>query len=194
MKKLLLSVAVIALLGSCAEKSKSISGVVFDASMNTVTIINGTDTMYFGTEDAQREIVPSSCVCSVVEGLEIGADVQIFYTGKLLEGERVQTCPVTRMLITPISIVGSWVEPIPGMEGVQGFKLTSDGVATSINMATLLYNSWTLDNGTLYLSGQSIGNGQTIDVNDVWTVETLSADSLILTGANLPTARYARMK
>lgn len=194
MKKLLFPVAAIALFASCAEKPQSISGVVLDASMNTVTIINGADTMCFSTEDAQREIVSSPCACSVVEGLEIGADVQIFYTGELIKGESIQTCPVTKMLITPISIVGSWIEPIPGMEGVQGFKLAPDGVATSINMATLLYNSWTLDNGTLYLSGQSIGNGQTIDVNDVWTVETLSADSLILKGEALATLRYARMK
>ena len=36
------------------------------------------------------------------------------------------------------SIEGSWVEPVPGMPGMQqGFVLDGDGSASSINMATL---------------------------------------------------------
>ena len=38
------------------------------------------------------------------------------------------------------SIVGSWVEPVPGLEGqVQGIKMEEGGVASSVNMATLVY-------------------------------------------------------
>ena len=38
------------------------------------------------------------------------------------------------------SIEGSWVEPVPGMPGMQqGFVLDGDGSASSINMATLKY-------------------------------------------------------
>ena len=38
------------------------------------------------------------------------------------------------------SIEGSWVEPVPGMSGMQqGFVLDGDGSASSINMATLKY-------------------------------------------------------
>ncbi len=41
------------------------------------------------------------------------------------------------------SIEGSWVEPVPGMPGMQqGFVLDGDGSASSINMATLKYEAW----------------------------------------------------
>ncbi len=41
------------------------------------------------------------------------------------------------------SIEGSWVEPVPGMSGMQqGFVLDGDGSASSINMATLKYEAW----------------------------------------------------
>lgn len=195
MKKSIVWVAALALLAGCAEKGpQTISGVVADATMNTVTIINGADTMCFSTTDAAKEMVPSPVECTVTDGLVIGDSVQIVYTGKFLEGKSIQTCAVSKILITPVSIIGSWIEPIPGMEGVQGVTLNADGVAASINMATLVYNSWTLDNGTLYLSGQSLGNGQTINVNDIWTVDTLSPDSLILSAEGRPTMRYARLK
>ncbi len=40
-------------------------------------------------------------------------------------------------------IEGTWLEPIPGMENrLQGFKLEDNGKASSVNMATLLYDSW----------------------------------------------------
>lgn len=187
MKKLFFLTLVIAIFACTAEKKgpQSVSGLVFDATMHTITLVNGSDTLCFNTTDAEKD---------AVEGTRIGDSAQIFYTGALTQGVIDQTCPVTKVIVTPIPIVGSWVEPIPGMEGVQGVKLEPDGVASSINMSTLVYNSWTLDNGLLYLSGQSIGNGQTVDVNDIWTVETLSYDSLILSAKDRPTLRYARMK
>ena len=42
-----------------------------------------------------------------------------------------------------VQIEGSWIEPVPGMpEMVQGVTLENGGRATSINMATLQYESW----------------------------------------------------
>ena len=58
-----------------------------------------------------------------------------------------------------ITIEGRWVEPIPGMKGVQGFELKKGGEASSINMATLRYKSWEQSGQSLILSGESIGNG-----------------------------------
>lgn len=38
------------------------------------------------------------------------------------------------------NIEGCWVEPVPGIPGMQqGFTLEADGKASSINMATLQY-------------------------------------------------------
>ena len=65
--------------------------------------------------------------------------------------------------------IGRWVMPDPVKEGeVMGVELRVGGKAQSINMATLPYASWELQGepGKLILHGQSIGNGQTIDVTD----------------------------
>ena len=65
--------------------------------------------------------------------------------------------------------IGRWVMPDPVREGeVMGVELRVGGRAQSINMAALPYVSWELQGepGKLILHGQSIGNGQTIDVTD----------------------------
>ena len=54
------------------------------------------------------------------------------------------------------SIEGAWVEPVPGMENMQqGFVLEPDGTASSINMATLQYESWKKEGDVLILAGKS---------------------------------------
>lgn len=79
------------------------------------------------------------------------------------------------------TIEGKWVEPIPGMEDqVQGISLEKDGKASSINSATLQYRAWVRQGDTLVLSGQSLGNGQTIDFVDAYQIEKLSNDELVL--------------
>lgn len=66
---------------------------------------------------------------------------------------------------------GRWIEETaPNGPFVQGMALLPDGTATSIGMATLKYEKWTLKNGSLVLSGKSIGNGQTIDFSDQWQI------------------------
>ena len=62
------------------------------------------------------------------------------------------------------SVTGVWIEPIPGMEDqVQGIKLEEGGIASSVNMATLVYKNWKQEGDQLILAGNSIGNGQTIE-------------------------------
>lgn len=78
-------------------------------------------------------------------------------------------------------LTGVWIQPIPGQPGkIQGMELKSDGTASSVNMHTLLYESWTRKGDNLILKGKSIGNRQTINFIDTLTIEKLSADSLIL--------------
>lgn len=78
--------------------------------------------------------------------------------------------------------VGKWVEPIPGgvIDGVQGFELKEDGTASSINMATLVYENWSVSGGKLILSGESIGNGVTGHFTDTMNIQKITEDSLIL--------------
>ncbi|MCX4368310.1 MAG: lipocalin family protein, partial [Duncaniella sp.] len=58
--------------------------------------------------------------------------------------------------------------------------LEPDGKASSINMATLAYDTWTIEGNRLILGGKSIGNGQTIDFSDTLVVVRLSADTMVL--------------
>ncbi len=101
----------------------------------------------------------------------------------------------TAMIFTACSgasIEGTWIEPIPGMEHLsQGIKIESKGKATSINMATLQYETWENKGDKLILTGKSIENRQTLSFTDTLTIEKLTQDSLILNKGNY-TLRYAR--
>ena len=78
-------------------------------------------------------------------------------------------------------LVGSWVQPIPGMEDqIQGIKLEKGGRAESINMYTLLYKSWEHKGNQLILQGESVGNGQTINFTVVYVIKQLSLNKLVL--------------
>ena len=88
------------------------------------------------------------------------------------------------------SIVGSWVEPVPGLEGI---KMEEGGVASSVNMATLVYESWKQEGTKLILTGKSIGNGQTIEFVDTMDIKRLTADSLVLDNQGME-IRYAKQK
>jgi hypothetical protein len=58
-------------------------------------------------------------------------------------------------------LIGSWVQPNPiNSKEVQGFTLLENGEAKSINMATLLYEKWWINNNELFLVETSIGNHQ----------------------------------
>lgn len=90
-------------------------------------------------------------------------------------------------------IEGVWVQPVPGMESmIQGFELNDSGKAASVNMATLRYETWKLENDKLILTGSSIGNHLTIPFTDTLIVEKLTADSLIL-GEGDMSLRYYRI-
>lgn len=92
------------------------------------------------------------------------------------------------------SIVGAWVEPVPGMEGqVQGVKMEEGGIASSVNMATLVYESWKQEGDQLILTGKSIGNGQTIEFVDTMEIKRLTADSLVLDDRGME-IRYSKQK
>ena len=84
------------------------------------------------------------------------------------------------------NITGKWVQPVPGMQQMeQGFTLESGGKASSVNMATLKYETWEEKDGSLILSGKSIGNGQTIAFTDTFAIEELTQDRLVLRKGSL---------
>ena len=80
-----------------------------------------------------------------------------------------------------MSFVGNWIEVMPdNPQIIQGVTLNADGTASSIGMATLLYESWALDDERLILNGKSVGNGQTIDFSDTLNIVRHTADSLVV--------------
>lgn len=91
------------------------------------------------------------------------------------------------------SIIGTWVQPIPGQKGEQGMRLEKGGVASSVNMHTLVFKSWKQENGTLILGGESIGNHQTIPFSDTLKIEKLTPENLVLTRGEWK-AEYTRKK
>lgn len=92
------------------------------------------------------------------------------------------------------SIEGVWVEPIPGMGNmVQGISLEKGGVALSVNMESLQYETWEKCGDFLILSGKSIGNHQTLSFSDTLIIEDLTPNKLTLKRDNL-TLNYQRQK
>lgn len=86
---------------------------------------------------------------------------------------------------------GHWIEIMPANSNIiQGVSLHPDGTASSIGMATLKYTSWQLNNNQLTLSGQSIGNGQTIDFNTTFDVIEISPTHLTLGQGDKYRIRY----
>lgn len=81
-----------------------------------------------------------------------------------------------------LMVEGSWIQPIPGQDGVQGFELVAGGKASSINMNTLTYKSWTLNDAdsTLSLVAESAGNGQTFTDTMTYKIVKLKNDTLVL--------------
>ena len=76
-------------------------------------------------------------------------------------------------------LIGSWGEPNPINEKqIQGVRINADGSAESVNMATLVYKSWWLENDSLVLVAESIGNGTS-------SIDTTHFEILKLTGDEL---------
>lgn len=81
------------------------------------------------------------------------------------------------------ALVGNWIEIMPANPQItQGVTLNADGTASSIGMATLLYEKWKLEDNdnTLILYGKSVGNGQTLDFSDSLDIIRVTADSLLV--------------
>lgn len=195
MKKIVyLSVSAACLLSavtSCkqAPTSQIITGIVYDATMNNITVISDRgDTVNISTMDTNPQKVP---------GVLLNDSVKVTCTNEKVNG--VEILKAEELTITVHSpyyyIQGTWVEPNPiAPKEMQGFTLNQDGTASSINMATLLIKKWNLDNKTLTLQYESIGNKQTIIGKDTLNVVKINADSLVLARNSKVIWRMARQK
>lgn len=154
---------------------QTVEGEVLDATMNNICLLTTKgDTLEISTMDSDPTKVP---------GVLIQDSVKITYTETKTDNNTILSA--TELSVIKHSpyffIAGSWVEPNPiDPKQMQGMTLNPDGTATSINMATLLTEKWNMEDGKLIISIKSIGNKQTIEMNDTMKVIKLDADSLIL--------------
>lgn len=170
----------------CSNEPKTFTGVITDATMNTVTVKSDAEdkTVTFTTEDADK---------SQANGLLLGAPVTVDYTGCLKE-----VMPATKVATdaTYADAVGRWMMPDPiNPEGGMGVSIEIEGVAQSINMATLRYASWELtgEAGKIVLKGESEGSGApatftqtgilTENAAGVWTL-TIEGTEVVYTKDN----------
>lgn len=177
MKNIRILVAAAALTGLAAcgsNEPKTFTGVITDATMNTLTITSDTEqkTVTFSTMNADM---------TQANGLLLGAPVVVDYTGKLKEGSdatKVATDP------TYAEAIGRWTMPDPNdPAAAMGIEIEVEGVARSIGMATLRYSSWELSGEAdrIILRGESEGSGAPIaftqtgilskDAEGVWTLQ-----------------------
>ncbi len=188
----LVAVALTAGIYSCqpaVPAAESLTGYVADATMNNIMIItNSGDTLNISTMDADPAKVP---------GVMINDSVEIFYSKeKIGENEILKADSLTVTVHSPyFYIAGTWLEPNPiNAAETQGVTLEQGGTASSVGMATLLFEKWEFNGSELTLTSKSIGNKQTIEVIDTLVVEKLDADSLILSKAGDVVWRFAREK
>lgn len=175
MKRLFIILFSVSCLVAC-HSAKTVSGIILDAAMHSMVVLTTDgDTLSVSTVEAQRV---------AEDGILIGDHVDVLYDGKT----------VAQVTVTKgnreVMLMGSWTQPIEGMSGVQGICFKENGVASSINMSTLLYERWLKEGDTLTLWGKSLGNGQTIDFEEKYHIDRLD-DKLVLTQGSI-TLEYAR--
>ncbi|SDI84434.1 lipocalin-like domain-containing protein [Chryseobacterium jejuense] len=77
---------------------------------------------------------------------------------------------------------GKWLQPIPGQEKEkQGFELHDNGVASSLNMHTLLYDQWRVSHDTLYLWYHTEGVQNMSNDIDTLLIKKLDNNQLTVT-------------
>lgn len=150
--KTLAAILAFAGLAACADNTpKTFTGTITDATMNTLTVTNAEGTYTFSTLDADK---------SEANGLLLGAPVVVDYKGALKEG-----APASKVATDPTyaEAVGTWTMPDPlDPQKEMGVEIEVEGEAQSIDMATLRYTHWSLQDeaGKILLQGVSEGSGE----------------------------------
>lgn len=107
------------------------------------------------------------------------------------------SCTESSSLCDEQQLLGEWHEIMPvNKHIIQGVILEKNGKASSVGMATLKYNGWQLLNNCkecrIVLSGESIGNGQTIQFTDTLNVISLNRDTLTLGKGDMYRIQYTK--
>ena len=165
-----------------AAGPQTVTGVVVDASMNNIMVrTDAGDTVDISTMDTDPAKVP---------GVLIDDSVRVVCAGKDVDGVKV----LTAQELT-VTVQGTWFEPNPiKASEMQGVTLEADGSAVSVGMATLQFKNWSLADGKVMLTAESIGNGVNAETTDTLQVVKLDADSLVLAQNGQVVWRFGRKK
>ncbi len=83
------------------------------------------------------------------------------------------------------SLLGKWVNKNDQM----GFDIQSGGKVTSINMATLDYNSWKLDGNKLIFNSTSKGVSNPVTTDEIYIVRRVTDKKMVIAPENNPKDR-----
>ena len=109
-----------------------------------------------------------------------GCRATVFYEGRLHD----RRGRAVRVEIDPLyaRLTGRWIETGDGAdpEGM-GMELYADGKASSIGMQTVIFSAWSLaPDGGLRLKGHIFGPGQSVSFDEVWEIQEMSRERLVL--------------
>ena len=95
-----------------------------------------------------------------------------------------------------IDLTGTWTQPVPGQAGgwSQGMQLNADGTASSVNMYTLVLESWKREGDKLILTGKSVGNGINIAFTDTLTIDRKSTDDSLFLRQGTNVQAFGRLR
>ncbi len=97
------------------------------------------------------------------------------------ENTKLNSESVSDTNVQMAELVGKWIQPIPGRENEkQGIELHDNGVATSINMHSLLYEQWEISHDTLFLWYHTQGVRQVSSDLDTLLIKQLDNKSLTI--------------
>lgn len=110
MRNKLLFLAACALLAGCSSNDGNVKGIVTDASMNTVTIINGNDSFTFSTINADK---------TGLDGLLVGDSIEVQFAGEYKFGMEAGSVSTVSKVATDSSAVERFRETMR-LENVDG--------------------------------------------------------------------------
>ncbi len=167
-----------AMMAACASRpeSKTVEGVVLDAYDKTV-MIQSKDSLCVWVEIVDATDL-SECYDLVI-GQSIIADchARASSTGEQLTALKIKAPakPYEQY------IVGGWVEKSPkAPDQIQGFRLLSDGSASSINTSQLVYKGWELRGNRLVLICESEDDEQSFEQQLIYIIKGISDTTLTL--------------
>ena len=93
-------------------------------------------------------------------------------------------------LIQPGSILGTWETSEYNM----GFDIKENGKVSSVNMATLDYNSWRLIENKLILNSTSKGVSNPVTVDEIYVIRKVTPTTLVVSPSNNPDTTWTYTK